>query len=417
MSKDKKREAGKEEEVGGSKAWLWVLVGVVGILLGYGVYYRLEQGQQEKVKQLWAQGKALQDQGQMAAAAKAYRRVLAEDEGFAPALAGLGLSLVALERFEEATAPLERALAAEPNFAAQVALAIARERLEDFKRAEAAYLRALALRPGSPEVHYNMGALYQRQGLFGDAAAAYEKAVERRPRFYQALANLGSVYGLKKEPGKAIGALERALQLAPDQGAIHVLLGQNYMEMADYQRARQAYLEGLRLGEEDGSALADLGRISEEEGDLDGARSFLSRSLQLDPGDAEAAHRLGSVLAKQGDRQGAARQYRQAIASDGEHAAAHYSLARLYLGEGRKEEGMKLMRTFRDLKEYQGRLSTHKRAADLNPRDPQIVFELGMLHAEYGRDERARTVFERVLSLHPDFGPAQEQLARLKEGD
>src|SRR5262249_40227421 len=55
--------------------------------------------------------------------------------------------------------------------------------------AEAAYHRALALRPSYVEAHYNLGVLLKGQRKLVEAEAAYRRALDFRPNFPEALCN------------------------------------------------------------------------------------------------------------------------------------------------------------------------------------------------------------------------------------
>ena len=93
-----------------------------------------------------------------------------------------------------------------------------------FLAAEDSYKKALALRPDFGAVYYNLGYLYQQQGLYPEAATQYEEAVRLVPTFLQARANLGRVYHLQHRLGEAIAEYQRALADHPDEGSVYALL-------------------------------------------------------------------------------------------------------------------------------------------------------------------------------------------------
>ena len=128
-------------------------------------------------------------------------------------------------------------------------------------------------------MYYNLGYLYQQQGLYAEAAAQYEKAVRLVPNFLQARANLGRVYHLQHRPGEAIAEYQRALADHPDEGRLYAHLGESYMALSQYAEARAAYRRAVDLGVETASAFYDLGVISEQEGKLEAARSYFPPSL------------------------------------------------------------------------------------------------------------------------------------------
>lgn len=75
--------------------------------------------------------------------------------------------------------------------------------------AEAAYLRALSLKPDDFLAQSNLGTLYSLLERHGDAALAYRAAVRLRPHFPVAWSNLGSAL-LRSHGAADSSALEEA---------------------------------------------------------------------------------------------------------------------------------------------------------------------------------------------------------------
>lgn len=106
----------------------------------------------------------------------------------------LGSVLVKRERFAEAAAELELALAAFPdnpdNADVYYNLGLARARLEEFPRAEAAFLAAQRLAPERDSPHFNLAVVYLKQGRPGEARRQLEEALRRNPGHAKARARL-----------------------------------------------------------------------------------------------------------------------------------------------------------------------------------------------------------------------------------
>lgn len=102
------------------------------------------------------------------------------------------------------------------------------------QKAVEAYDKALALKPGDPNVLTDQGIMYREMRAFPKAAAAFEKAAKADPKHLQSRFNLGVVYAFDlKDPKKAAQAWNQVVALDPtgEQGA----------------KARQA-LETLKTG-------------------------------------------------------------------------------------------------------------------------------------------------------------------------
>ena len=157
---------------------------VVLVLAGagwYGLYWQPKQIAAEAQASL-EQGDVLRGQGQIDEAAGQYRRAIELKPDWAQAWSNLAVTDAALERFAAAIPNFERALALDPkHFEAQIGYAISLDGLGDFLGAEKHYEKALAIRSDFGGVYYNLGYLYQKQGLYVEAAEQYEEAVRRLP--------------------------------------------------------------------------------------------------------------------------------------------------------------------------------------------------------------------------------------------
>ncbi len=120
---------------------------------------------------------------------------LAREDGFAPAIAALGLAL--RRKGDSLTADAERA-----------------QRNEYWSQAEMRLLNALRLDPhltdAEGESYYgSLGGLYRRQGRYADAIDAYRRAEQITPASSYPLINLASLYWHQGEAEKARAYFER----------------------------------------------------------------------------------------------------------------------------------------------------------------------------------------------------------------
>lgn len=86
---------------------------------------------------------------------------------------------------------------------------------EDYRGAEAAYTRALALRAGEPGILVNRGNAKMMLGNAEGARADYDAALRRDPDFAPAYANRGILRDRNGDPAGAIADYRRALELDP----------------------------------------------------------------------------------------------------------------------------------------------------------------------------------------------------------
>jgi tetratricopeptide (TPR) repeat protein len=77
--------------------------------------------------------------------------------------------------------------------------------------AEAAYRAILAKDPAIPQVHYNLGYLYSQKKDWPNAEAAYKKALELKPDYSEASMGLAKVYQDSGQADKALALMSRAM--------------------------------------------------------------------------------------------------------------------------------------------------------------------------------------------------------------
>lgn len=95
---------------------------------------------------------------------------------------------------------------------------------QDYPHALAAFTRAQALDPDSPEVNYNLGYTYFQQKEYPHARKFLEAALRERPDFFEALEVDGSLLSNLGEGSMARRVLERAHALRPKDPAVSQML-------------------------------------------------------------------------------------------------------------------------------------------------------------------------------------------------
>jgi predicted O-linked N-acetylglucosamine transferase (SPINDLY family) len=184
-------------------------------------------------------------------------------------------------------------------------LAVTLSNEKDDAGAEAAYRRALELKPTFLEGHLNLGTLLERKGEVVEALSLWNQvtvlaspAVEAdRPFYLQALNNMGRLLELKKQLPEAEDMMARSLRADPHQGKVltHLIhLRQKQCKWPVY-----APLEGVSLQEmvDNTSALAMLSASADPAQQLAAARRFVAEKVMppttpLAPADGYAHQRL-----------------------------------------------------------------------------------------------------------------------------
>jgi len=137
------------------------------------------------------------------------------------------VTLLRLERCEEAVAAFEKVLALRPDFVG--ALNNMGSALYKLGRPELAlryYERAAALAPGNASAQYNCATALVALQRHEEAALRYKKALAINPNYAQAHAGLGNTHFYRGAVDEARRAYERAIALSPHTPAYYRLLTQ-----------------------------------------------------------------------------------------------------------------------------------------------------------------------------------------------
>jgi tetratricopeptide (TPR) repeat protein len=126
-----------------------------------------------------------------------YDRAFLLSSGNHVALLNRGVASATLGRFEEAITAYKEVVRRKPDcYVAEVNWANTLARLGRNEEALTHFKRALAIDPGQPRTHYNLGVFWERQGFLARAASQYRAAIELAPAWLpprQAMARLRSL--------------------------------------------------------------------------------------------------------------------------------------------------------------------------------------------------------------------------------
>src|SRR6266568_4776937 len=285
----------------------------------------------------------------------------------------------------------------------------------DRNNAEAAFRKALELKPDLSRAHHGLALALWSGGRRTAAFDELRKAVELDPNDADAHFDLGklawdlSVEGSQtaRKPANyldlAANEMALAAKLKPNDLEIRLSLAEVDLEAKRPQDAVAAATEAVSLAPSSAPAHVALGRADLAAGEDVKAAAEAKEALRLDPADAEADYLLGQVSWGRKDPAGAETEFKEAIRVKSDFAPAYVALAQIALERGRPGEARLLLE--KDL--------------SLDPRDWQSEYRLATLVSESGETKRALDLLNDVLRRAPGFAPAQEQLgmALVRHGD
>lgn len=317
----------------------------------------------------------LQQKGQWAEAADAWRKFLDLEPGHAGAHANLGAVLSRLGQYDGAVKSYDNALRLNPRMTdALFNLGVAHYRVGQFAKAADALTRYLAARPDVWQAQQILGLTLVELGRDEEAAPALEAALKSNPRDVSLLFGLGLAYLRLKRP-EVKTMIERLAATATGEPFAHLLKGQNYLADSDFQHAVESLEAATKLSDglprlhfSLGVAYLRMGRNQESiqaferelkgmprdywtlyylaflhdaEGQLDAARDRAHIAFALQPLSADAGALLGKVLLKQGKAAEAVPPLETAVAQNPNDANLRFQLARAYQQSGRRQDAVR----------------------------------------------------------------------------
>ncbi|HEX3865303.1 MAG TPA: protein kinase, partial [Gemmatimonadaceae bacterium] len=225
-----------------------------------------------------------------------FTRATDREPDFALAFAGLADALLILgiygaERPNDvmplAREAAQRALSLDPSLAeAYATLGAVRAVYDwDWRRAEDAFQRAIALGPRSPNAYqrYSMNCLVAL-GRFDEAKRAVDRARYLDPLSLVMRASAGVIRLLAGEPGPAVTELDRALELDEQFSMAHYFKGAALRELGRYGESMVSYETAIAQAGAGGGTpemIAGLAQTLASSGHRDGALMLRDRLLEL----------------------------------------------------------------------------------------------------------------------------------------
>ena len=195
-----------------------------------------------------------------------------------------------------------------------------------------------------------------------------------------------------------VAMAEQRVREAPDLAENRAFLGGSYVEVGRFGEAIPHLEAAVRLDERSAAAHGDLGTALMSQGRHEEALVHLQRATALAPRDENMQFNLGNGLKAAGRRAEAAAAYTRALAMNPDFADAHVNLGDLLFTGGRTRDA----------------LPHFERAVTLRPNSAVIHTNFSSVLAASGRYPEALRHVRQALALNPSYGPALDNLARLR---
>jgi tetratricopeptide (TPR) repeat protein len=316
-------------------------------------------------------GDAYTQAHELGKAEETYRKAAELDPSELSHQRGLGQTLLAEEKYAEALAVYQRLSDMMPDDS-DVYLRIAQiyRELHQLDKAEENLVKARQYAPGSLEVMYNEGMLYESQGRYEDAIRVLSDAVT----------------GIKAQPS-TVPSRRRSLSILYQQ------LGQLYREVQNYQAAVFTFEELGHLGEEEDRRarmmIMDTYRAAK---DLPRALQTGKDAVTKYPADPGIRTSQALLLGENGQTDDAVKILKAQLHGDARDRETYLNIAQVYERGRRYKEA-----------------EASARAAEVLPgsaRDNEMVwFLLGAIYERQRIYDKAEEQFKKVLAVNPKNAP------------
>lgn len=246
--------------------------------------------------------------------------------------------------------------------------------------------KAIQLNPNLINAYFNRGEAKRTKGDYAGAIKDFSKGIELDPHDFEFYVRRALAYSGIKKFYLAINDCNKVIKNDPQNDEAIFLRGETYYRIGEYEKAiadlskglelDPNFLEGRRLR---GNAYITVGKLEKALGDFTYVTS-------IDPDNAYAHSKCGEIHLTKSDFQNAVENFTRVIELDPENyqAYANRGICFSELGFLEKAEIDCL------------------KALQINDKDPQVRFNLGIVQMKAGNHKGAIDAFSQEIELDPD---------------
>ena len=259
------------------------------------------------------------------------------------------------------------------------------------------YRRAMVLNPAMPGLRLNLGLAYFKSGDYQQTIATLDPLLKTQPDNEQLTLLIGmSQYGLGHFTA-ASPLLKRASDADPNNLTLLLTLAHSCLFSQQYPCVIDAYHRLIAMNAESAEADMLVGEALDEMKDHEGAIREFRAAEVADPKEPNVHFGLGYLLWTRIEYQDAAEEFRKEIANNPHHLQAKLYLADSLILMNQDDQARPLLE-------------------EIGATEPNVAMQhldLGIIYADEGRKEDAKTQFETAIKLSPKNVNAHYRLGRL----
>ena len=405
-------------------------------------------------------GELYHQQGDVETSVVYFKRALALNPELANKFIAQGQSAFEVANYQEAIESLNTHLLLFPeDIGAVYLLGQSYEAHGDTDNALIFYQRTLTLDSQQIDVLFKMVYIYRNREAHQQAIDTLQKIIEIAPDTIEAHYLMALSYLALEQPDAALPAFLATVRLNPDDVSAHYHAAVLFEQKGDTDNAIVHYEKTIGL---DTTSIESsffevtkvtpffqLGAIYRERNDEDNMIRVYPPALDIEPEHPELHHLLAVIFEKRGERESAIRYYGLANQYNPERFDWHYSYARLLdqhaetLGDDYHKHAemavkeytktialnsdyvdayfyrgmltLRYRRIGKTLYRYSQILEDFKQVTEVQPKNREANYQLGVLYLEIDRHRLAQAVFENMLSYARKYRGIHLHLGQIAE--
>ena len=287
------------------------------------------------------------------------------------------------------------------------------------------YTHMIDVTPNAAPLHNNLGMAYAERGDTARAQEQFEMVIKLDPNNEQTtlVFNVGRVFEEQGMKDKALACYWEALKRWPGNPMIYSSIGKLLTSKGDYEEAATVYREGINYRFNVWQLHAGLASTLTEMGRLQQAVVEYQIAVKLVP-NSELYNNLAVLLAVQGNAEEAMQNYKEAIRYAPSNAEARYNLGNLLRSMGKPQEAAveyekaikvtpnytkaygNLAVTLIQMGKFDEAIENFRRATECEPNNLQMRLNLSNALTEKGLIDEAIAEYERILKMDPNNSEA-----------
>jgi tetratricopeptide (TPR) repeat protein len=253
---------------------------------------------------------------------------------------------------------------------------------------------------------------YMRGYRVLDTLNLLQQWLDARPNDVEALALRGDLYWLIGAQGKAADDYRRVVDMDPQRREDRERLAGGLIESGRFEEALKHLTVVRQWKPDDPWVETRVARCYEWLDRPDDARRTLDAVLAKHPDYGPALRERGRMLTQDGQAAEAEEWLRRAVAAIQQDYQANWALYEALQKEGKASDAQAQLARAEEIKDRDERFTEiTTRKMNVQPRDPALHCELGLLFLKKGSKELGEQWLLSALSLDPHYRPAHEALA------